>query len=106
MKTILLILLVPACLILLSGTTTQDPAPETPRPLELTHAVVERTEVKLPSMEGPVLLRIQHQGFPFDVDGRFPFVVMIDNEVYRCDPDKVREFLSTAIYVNATDKTK
>ena len=42
----------------------------------------------------PVVIQIEHQEFPFDVDGNFPFVVMVDNVVWQFDKNDVREFIS------------
>jgi hypothetical protein len=48
-------------------------------------------------VEHPVVIQIEHQGFPFDVNGNFPYVVMIDNQVYRYNKSDVSDFLSKAV---------
>lgn len=103
MKLLFLILLMPLLFLLVSGTSQSI---ITSPPIKITRAVVKSTDNNPPPIEHPILIRIEHQGFPFDIDGRFPFVVMIDNTVYRADPDAVREFLSKGIYVNPSQLTK
>jgi len=63
--------------------------------LNITSAAVNRL-ITEPPPEEPVVIQIQHQGFPFDVAGSFPYVVTIDNVVYRYDKKVVSEFLRKA----------
>ena len=44
----------------------------------------------------PVVIQIECQQFPFDLDGNFPYVVLIDNVVHQYDKEIVKEFLSKA----------
>lgn len=41
----------------------------------------------------PILLQVKHNDFPFDVNGKFPFVVMVDNVVWTYDRETVVQFL-------------
>jgi hypothetical protein len=63
--------------------------------LNITKASVNKLITQPPPTE-PVVIQIQHQGFPFDVAGNFPYVVTIDNVVYRYDKKVVSEFLRAA----------
>lgn len=103
MRLLFLILLTPLIFLLVGGTTQST---ITTTPIEITRAVVKSTDSNPPPIERPILIRIEHQGFPFDVNGQFPFVVMIDNTVYRANPDAVREFLSKGIYINSSQMNK
>lgn len=75
-------------------------APEKESNLNITKAVVEIPRDDLPEVKHPVVIQIEHQGFPFDISGNFPYVVMVDNRVYRCNKDDVRLFLEKIV----TDK--
>ena len=44
--------------------------------------------------EQPTLIQIDHQEFPFDVDGNFPYIVMVDNVVWQFKKEDVKEFVS------------
>ena len=42
----------------------------------------------------PIIVQVEHQDFPFDVDGNFPYIVMVDNVVWQFNKDDVKEFVS------------
>ena len=45
----------------------------------------------------PVVIQIKHQGFPFDLNGNFPYVVMIDNVVHTYRKEDVLEFINKSV---------
>jgi len=49
--------------------------------------------VVLNEMIDPVAIQVENQGFPFDVDGNFPYVVMVDNVVWTFKKEDVKDFL-------------
>ena len=63
-----------------------------------TDKIVITTPVTEPPPTDPVVIQIEHQGFPFDVDGNFQYVVTIDNTVYRYDKKIVSDFLQHAVW--------
>lgn len=50
--------------------------------------------------EHPVIIQVETQGFPFDVAGNFPYIVMVDNVVYTFNKKDVAEFLEKGSYNN------
>lgn len=40
-----------------------------------------------------VAIQVDNQDFPFDVDGNFPYVVMVDNVVWTFKKEDVKDFL-------------
>jgi len=46
-----------------------------------------------PQLEEVLVLQINSQEFPFDVNGNFPYVVMINNTVTKFDKSDVADFL-------------
>jgi hypothetical protein len=46
-----------------------------------------------PSPEEVLVLQINNQEFPFDINGKFPYVVMINNRVTKFDKRDVEAFL-------------
>ena len=79
MKSLLLIALLCPALFLLFGYNSEEVTAEPP-------PVVQYTE--------PVVIQIEHQFHPFDVNGNFPYVVMVDNVVHTFKKEDVREFLN------------
>ena len=79
-----------------SGTTVGDPAG-----IEVSEVVIDLPENEKvlagPPIKHPVVIQISHQGFPFDLNGNFPYVVIIDNQVYRYNRDEVTNFLEKAV---------
>ena len=63
-----------------------------------TDKIVIQTPITEPPPSDPVVIQIQHQGFPFDLNGAFPYVVTIDNTVYRYDKKIVAAFLQHAVW--------
>ena len=55
--------------------------------------VIAEPPSKVQSIE-PVVIQIEHQFHPFDVNGNFPYVVMVDNVVHTFKKEDVREFLN------------
>mgnify|MGYP003677114425 FL=1 len=47
----------------------------------------------LDGKDDPVLLQIETQDFPFDINGNFPFVVLVDNVIWTYKKEDVREFI-------------
>lgn len=95
MKALLtLVFIVPLAFLLLGSATNVI---EKSKPLEITGAVVKVPRDNLPAVEHPVVIQIEHQGFPFDLNGNFPYVVMIDNKVYRCNKSDVKLFLEKVV---------
>lgn len=47
----------------------------------------------LEGKDDPVLLQIETQAFPFDINGNFPFVVLVDNVVWTYRKEDVRAFI-------------
>ena len=88
---ILLVFGVPAMILMLGSTTGPDS----------TGAVLNPPPIVYEPVEHPVVIQIKHQGFPFDVDGNFPYVVMIDNQVYRYHKSDVAAFLRKAVDAEA-----
>ena len=72
-------------------------APKREGNLNITKALVKVPRDNLPEVEHPVVIQIEHQGFPFDLNGNFPYVVMIDNKVYRCNKSDVKLFLEKVV---------
>ena len=66
--------------------------------LVYTDKIVIQTPITKPPPTDPVVIQIEHQGFPFDLDGTFPYVVTIDNTVYRYDKKIVAAFLQHAVW--------
>ena len=66
---------------------------------------VEPVAVKVPKKplaaynnNAPIVIQVEHQGFPFDLNGNFPYVVMVDNVVTTFKPEDVEAFLEKGIY--------
>lgn len=96
MRNLLMFILCASSVILLLGTATQPTQPRPAPPV----AVIElppEPKLDLPPVEHPVVIQVDHQGFPFDLNGNFPYVVMIDNQVYRYNREAVIEFLEKAV---------
>jgi hypothetical protein len=96
MRNLLIFTLCAVSVILLLGTATIPELPRGAPPV----AVIElppEPKLDLPPVEHPVVIQVNHQGFPFDLNGEFPYVVMIDNQVYRYDRRAVIEFLEKAV---------
>ena len=66
--------------------------------LQLPEKITIITPTSQPPPDQPVMIQIEHQGFPFDVNGNFPYIVTIDNTVYRYDKKIVAEFLQHAVW--------
>jgi len=95
MKTLLIILFgVPLTFLLLGSSTNFT---ENSEPLVIDRVMIKTPRHNLPELNQPVVIQIEHQGFPFDINGNFPYVVLIDNQLYRCDKESVREFLERVI---------
>ena len=56
------------------------------KPIDISTPVVETDPV-------PVMIQVNSQLEPFDINGMFPYVVLIDNIAYRFERDDVKEFL-------------
>ena len=96
MRNILLFMICCASMFLLLGTTTQPYENPVTAPVAAIELPVE-PKPELPPVEHPVVIQVNHQGFPFDLNGNFPYVVMIDNQVYRYNREAVVEFLEKAV---------
>ena len=102
MKTTLLMLIgAPLAYLLFGGAAVQSTTSDVEQ-LNITHAIVKTPTDNLPEPEHPVVIQIDHQGFPFDLNGNFPYVVMIDNKVYRYHKEEVTRFLEKAIHPTET----
>lgn len=95
MKTLLTVTFIVPLAFLLLGSATNVIEEQTP--LRITKAVVKTPRDNLPPVKQPVVIQIEHQGFPFDLNGNFPYVVLIDNKLYRCDKNDVKLFLESVI---------
>ena len=49
-----------------------------------------------PPQQDIVVVQVEHQEFPFDIAGNFPYVVMVDNVVWTFKKEDVYEFLLKA----------
>jgi len=99
MKSLFLLVFGAPLAYLLFGASALPPEPSpNPRELNITRAVVKVPRDDLPKPEHPVVIQIDHQGFPFDLNGNYPYVVMIDNKVYRYNKEEVTRFLEKAIH--------
>ena len=49
--------------------------------------------------EDPVVVQIKNLEHPFDVGGRFPYVILIDNVVYKFDSSDVEQFISKRVTI-------
>lgn len=92
-----IVFLIPVAFLLLGSSHN---IPEKENNLNITKAVVKIPRDDLPVVKHPVVIQIEHQGFPFDISGNFPYVVLVDNRVYRCDRKDVKLFLEKIV----TDK--
>jgi len=91
-------LIIPICALMVGTTPTTH---EKDRSLEISEVLINVPEVEKdlpgPPVKHPVVIQISHQGFPFDLNGNFPYVVIIDNQVYRYDRREVTNFLEKAV---------
>ena len=79
MKNLLLIALLCPAVFLLFGYNSEKVTAEQPS--------------KVQSID-PVVVQIEHQFHPFDVNDNFPYVIMVDNVVHTFKKEDVREFLN------------
>ena len=88
---ILLVFILPLTFLVFGYTLTDDPKIIEPEVISPIIIVPEGQEVV---NDQPVVIQIEHQEFPFDVDGNFPYIVMVDNVVWQFNKNDVKEFVS------------
>ena len=90
---------IPAICLIVGYTNTDKKLENVQQPTLI--SVPHHTHKPIPGNPPPresVVVQIDHQGFPFDLDGNFPYVVMVDNVVWTFNKEDVYEFLLKAKY--------
>ena len=106
MKNLLIVSLFTLSVLILAGTIETPSTPSTSSSRAVIELPVPKPAPDLPPVEHPVVIQVNHQGFPFDLNGNFPYVVMIDNQVYRYNREAVIEFLEKAVIPEQTNNLR
>ena len=86
------------CALMVSHSDSSNVKSEDLKISEVVIEVPEKSqELAGPPIKHPVVIQISHQGFPFDLNGNFPYVVIIDIQVYRYNREEVTNFLEKAV---------
>jgi hypothetical protein len=86
MKSLALVAFIcPAVFLMFGYNTTEAPA-----------VVIDRPQLVVEEEKEPVIVQVKEQGFPFDVNGNFPYVVMVNNVVWTFKKEDVHDFLQKA----------
>ena len=95
---IIICLVVPMCALIVGQSRIPNAKTNS---LEISEVLIElpeqSEELAGPPIKHPVVIQISNQGFPFDLNGNFPYVVIIDNQVYRYNKQDVSTFLEKAV---------
>ena len=86
-RLVLIAFLCPAVFLMFGYNSTHAPAEVITR---------EPITIELSEPVEPVIVQVEDQTFPFDVNGNFPYVVMVNNVVWTFKKEDVHQFLLKA----------